>query len=162
MVNLFKTGSLAVSLSLLFLLSVFFFSSHSSDNYVYRQLNVKPCLLLLPQVISIQVPLIFLLLTGEEITNPLLAGHSFFLFTQDIIVFIFRKPPNCFNTTNNSTLLCRDKVMADSNGDLKVYVPDNLCNNNANVLSPPFFRHTLYFDPIHVSISSKVCSRTMN
>jgi hypothetical protein len=43
--------------------------------------------------------------------------------------------------TNNSTLLCRDKVMVDSNGDLKVYapatntwlsVPDALLNNSAH------------------------------
>ena len=49
-----------------------------------------------------------------------------------------------FSITNNSTLLCSDKVMVDSSGDLKVYVPatntwlnvsDNLFSNNTQSIT---------------------------
>ncbi len=46
--------------------------------------------------------------------------------------------------TNNSTLLCSDKIMVDSNGNLQVFitatnswlrVPDNLLNNSAQSIT---------------------------
>ena len=49
-----------------------------------------------------------------------------------------------FSITNNSTLLCSDKIMVDSDGDLKVYIPatetwlnvaDNLFSNNTQSIA---------------------------
>ena len=49
-----------------------------------------------------------------------------------------------FSITNNSTLLCSDKIMVDSNGDLKMYVSstnawldvaDNLFSNNTQSIT---------------------------